>query len=100
MNFGETLRSLRKKKGETLHKLSIGTDIDSTLLSKFERNIRFPTNAQTRRIAGYFSMPIADLMALIVSSKIVYKYGLNEVTNKAINHVLEQLNSISPDKKR
>lgn len=99
MNLGKTLKNLRTTKRETLHKVSMGTDIDVTLLSKFERNARFPTNDQINRLAEYFNTSIADLTALVVSNKIVKDYGLNDITNKAINLVSEQFVSYSSDLK-
>jgi len=91
MNFAETLKNLRTNKNETLHQVSMGTNIDVTLLSKFERNIRFPTAEQIHRISQHFNASKTDLAALVVSHKIINKYGLNAITNKAINIVREQL---------
>lgn len=97
MNFGETLKKLRIKKNETLHQVSMGTNIDVTLLSKFERNVRFPTVEQIHRISEYFNASKTDLTALVVSHKIINQYGLNDITNKAINLVREQLISYTSD---
>lgn len=99
MNFGKTLKNLRTNKSETLHQVSMGTNIDVTLLSKFERNVRFPTNDQINRMAEYFNTSSGDLIALVVSNKIINDYGLNDITNKAINLVSEQLTSYSSDSK-
>ena len=100
MNFGEILKNLRIDRNETLHKVSMGTDIDVTLLSKFERNIRFPTNIQINRIAKYFNISSIELSAIVVSNKIVNEYGINDVTSKAIILVSEQIASYSPHPKK
>ena len=57
MNFGKTIKDIRLERQETLHQLSMGTDIDMTLLSKFERDVRFPTDDQLKRISNYLGIP-------------------------------------------
>mgnify|MGYP003380661107 CR=1 FL=1 len=44
-------RQLRKDKGQTLHQVSVGTDIDSPLLSKLERGERLPTAEQIKKLS-------------------------------------------------
>ncbi|MGR3177931.1 MAG: helix-turn-helix domain-containing protein [Candidatus Anammoxibacter sp.] len=90
MNFGETIKSIRLKRQETLHEFSMGTDVDMTLLSKFERNVRFPTDGQLKRISNYLSIPENELKPMVISSKIVKKYGINDTTYKAAQLVREQ----------
>jgi transcriptional regulator with XRE-family HTH domain len=41
-DLGQYFRKLRTDKGETLHQVSKGTDIDSPMLSKIERGDRMP----------------------------------------------------------
>ena len=99
MNFGKTLKKLRVDKNETLHQVAMGTNIDATQLSKFERNVRFPTIEQIYRISKHFNTSMSDLTALVVSNKIINNYGLNDVTSKAINLVSEQFISYNSDSK-
>ena len=91
MNFGDTIKSIRLKRQETLHQLSMGTDIDMTLLSKFERNVRFPTNDQLKRISKYLTIPEKELKSIVISSKIIKEYGINDTTYEAVQLVKEQL---------
>ena len=91
MNFGNIIKNTRLKRQETLHQLSMGTDIDVTLLSKFERNVRFPTNEQLERISKYLQISELELKSIVISEKIVKEYGVNGTTNKAIQIVSEQL---------
>lgn len=85
---------------ETLHQLSMGTDIDVTLLSKLERNIRLPTNDQIKRISKYLELPEAELKSIVISNKIVKEYGINDTTQKAIQLVNEQLTSYISESKK
>ena len=103
MDFGTKLKSLRKDRNETLHMVAIGTNIDMTLLSKFERKERIPTNEQARRIAEYFHIDLNKLNIELTAEKIIYEYGLNETTYQAVNLVREAFVAYpeySPKKKR
>lgn len=71
--------------------MSMGTDIDVTLLSKFERNVRFPTDEQLERISKYLQISELELKSIVISNKIVKEYGINNTTRKAIQLVSEQL---------
>lgn len=54
LELGQYLRQLRKEKGETLHQVSKGTDIDSPLLSKIERGERLPYVRTNKKICEAF----------------------------------------------
>jgi transcriptional regulator with XRE-family HTH domain len=89
MDFGNRLKSLRSERQETLHKVAVGTDIDMTLLSKFERRERMPTNEQLEKIARYFGIDLMRLTVELTAEKIVTEYGMNEITYEAANLVKE-----------
>ena len=99
MDFGTKLKNLRQNRNETLHKVAIGTDIDMTLLSKFERKERIPTNEQAKRIAEYFEIDPHELNIELTAEKIIYEYGLNDITYKAVNLVREAFSEYSIEKK-
>jgi len=89
MDFGLKLKNLRQSRKETLHSVSMGTDIDMTLLSKFERKERIPTEEQAKKIAAYFNIDYNKLNIELTAEKIVYQYGLNDTTYEAVNLVRE-----------
>lgn len=82
---------LRKNRNETLHKVSIGTDINSPLLSKIERGIRLPTEEQIIQLASYFGLNESELKVLVTAEKIIKKYGISEITYNAIQKVEERI---------
>ena len=90
-DLGKHLRSLRNEKGETLHQVSKGTDIDSPMLSKIERGDRMPTLEQLKRLCLYFKVEEADLKVMHTAEKIIKEYGINETTYEAVKLVEEQL---------
>jgi transcriptional regulator with XRE-family HTH domain len=90
-DLGQHLRELRKEKGETLHQVSKGTDIDSPMLSKIERGDRMPTLEQLKRLCKYFKVAEADLKVMHTAEKIIKEYGVNETTYEAVRLVEEQI---------
>ena len=100
MRFGDIIKKTRLKRSETLHELSMGTNIDVTLLSKIERNIRFPTNSQVENISKYLNLSEVELKSLVVSNKIIKKYGISDVTKKAIKLVSDEIASYSSKSKK
>lgn len=92
MNFSEQIKQLRINKNETLHKVSMGTNIDMTVLSKIERGKRYPTVKQLKQLAKYFNTSEADLKSKLISEKIIKDYGMNITTYNAVQLVNEILN--------
>jgi len=91
LELGKYLRELRNLKGETLHQVSKGTDIDSPLLSKIERSERLPTLDQIKRLARYYKISEEKLKIQHVAEKILKDYGINDITFNAVKLVNEQL---------
>jgi transcriptional regulator with XRE-family HTH domain len=90
-DLGQQFRELRNKKGETLHQVSKGTDIDSPMLSKIERGERMPTLEQLKKLSRYFKVSEADLKVMHTAEKIIKEYGVNETTYEAVRMVEEQI---------
>jgi transcriptional regulator with XRE-family HTH domain len=90
-DLGQHLRNLRKEKGETLHQVSKGTDIDSPMLSKIERGVRMPTLEQLKNLSKYFKVSETDLKIMHTAEKIIKEYGINEETYEAVKIVNEQI---------
>jgi transcriptional regulator with XRE-family HTH domain len=97
MDFGEKLKNMRLNRKETLHMVAMGTNIDMTLLSKFERGDRLPTNEQIQRIAGYFGLDQKQLAVEATARKILTEYGYNDVTYEAAMFVQEKMEKYYAD---
>jgi transcriptional regulator with XRE-family HTH domain len=89
--LGKFLRELRKDKGQTLHQVSVGTDIDSPLLSKLERGERLPTDEQVKKLAKYYKVAETNLKVKATAERIIKEYGVNDTTYEAVNLVKEQI---------
>lgn len=91
--LGLHLRELRKGKGETLHEVSMGTNIDSPMLSKIERGDRMPTLEHLKRLSDHFKVSETELRIMYTAEKIIKEYGANMTTYKAARVVEEQIGS-------
>lgn len=89
--LGQYLRQLRKEREETLHQVSMGTNIDTPMLSKIERGERLPTTEQLKKLANYYKVSEPSLKVKHTAEKILKEYGANETTYDAIQLVNEQL---------
>lgn len=89
--LGQYLRELRKDKRQTLHQVSVGTDIDSPLLSKLERGERLPTDGQIKKLAKYYKIAETALKIKATAERIIKEYGVNDTTYEAVNLVMEQI---------
>ena len=89
--LGQYLRELRKEKGQTLHQVSQGTDIDSPLISKLERGERLPTSEQIKKIAKHFKISESKLKIKATAEKIIKEFGVTDTTYEAVSLVMEQL---------
>ena len=90
-DLGQLFRELRTNKGETLHQVSKGTDIDSPMLSKIERGERMPTLEQLKKLCKYFKVSESNLKVMHTAEKIIKEFGVNETTYEAVRMVKEQL---------
>ena len=98
-SLSELLHALRKQRHEPLRVVAAATEIDSTLLSKFERGQRFPSTAQLARLATYFGIPADELTAHAIADRIVAEYGEQAATQQALNILRERMSAYQPEAK-
>ena len=91
MAFGEKLKRFRDNRKETQHTVAMRTNIDSTLISKFERGTRLPTNKQIQQLAVHFNIDEKQLAVEARAGKILSEYGGDEITYRAVMHVREEI---------
>jgi transcriptional regulator with XRE-family HTH domain len=95
--FGELLRNLRETKGWTLRELASKMNIDTSLMSKYERNERAFQVSMLPEISDIFNYPLEELEIEYIKSDIKLRYSYIEnysgKLNKAIARFKEE-NSI------
>lgn len=84
--FGELLRSLRLKQGLLLRQVAAATEVDTSMVSKFENGERFPSREQVERLALLFHVPEKQMLIQAFSDKLV-----SDLSNEPLaQEILEQ----------
>ena len=89
ITFGEYIRQLREDKNLPLRKVAAELDIDTSTLSKIEKNERNANEQILERLSVIFSINKADLKVRYLSDKISYQL-LEEEDGIEILKVAEQ----------
>jgi transcriptional regulator with XRE-family HTH domain len=75
--FGECIRKLREEHNLSLRDLSTMLHVDSSLISKIERNERQPTKDFIKQVAAYFKIDekglINESLSDFFANKIIYE---------------------------
>jgi transcriptional regulator with XRE-family HTH domain len=91
--LGLWLRGLRDAKGVPLRIVAAKAELDSTLLSKFERGERIPTDTQGIALADYFKVPRKEMHKQLVAARILREHGSDPTLRDAIAVVKEHAGS-------
>lgn len=88
-SFGEYIRQLREDRNLPLRKIAADLDIDTSTLSKIEKNERSANDQIIEKLAEIFTIDKADLKVRYLSDKITYQL-LDEEDGIEILKVAEQ----------
>ena len=88
-SFGEYIRQLREGRNLPLRKIAAELDIDTSTLSKIEKNERNANEQIIEKLSKIFSIDRADLKVRYISDKITYQL-LDEEDGIEILKVAEQ----------
>ena len=88
-SFGEYIRQLREARNLPLRKIAAELDIDTSTLSKIEKNERNANEQIIEKLSQIFSIDKADLKVRYLSDKITYQL-LDEEDGIEILKVAEQ----------
>lgn len=89
--LGYKLLEARKSKNLILRKVSAGTDIDQSLISKFEKNIRIPTLVQLKALAKFYDIDENIMILDWHSEKIAKELKYVESTSEILKIAEEKL---------
>jgi transcriptional regulator with XRE-family HTH domain len=82
--IGQKLRELREKENLLLRQVAASMEMDTALLSKFERDERKPSKEQVLAFAKYYKVKPDDLLVALLSDKLASEvmdedYGLKAI---------------------
>jgi len=60
--FGTRLRAWRKEEGHPLKRVAHDLDVSVSVVSQWERGLRFPSVKNLDRIANYMGVPVCSLL--------------------------------------
>ena len=82
--LGQILRECRESKGLLLRQVAAAFEMDTALLSKFERDERKPNKEQVIAFAKYYEIKIDELLLAWLSDKIAGEFQNEELAKKAL----------------
>ena len=82
--FGETIKQLREDKKLPQRKVAANLDIDTSLLAKYERNVRQPSRELILKIAELFSVDSETLISEAITDKIANQIIEEDVDSKLL----------------
>jgi len=88
-NFKDIIRKVRLEKKIVLRQVASATEIDQTIINKFELGERKPSREQVIKIADYYSLN-KDELIIAWKSDLVYNELKEEKFAKQILKVAEQ----------
>lgn len=89
--IGIILRELREKKHKLLREVAAAIEMDSTLLSKIECEGRLPSKLQVERLAEYYQVDKNELLAALLSDKIVQELKNEKMALRAMKLAEEKI---------
>jgi len=82
--FGETIKRLREEQNLPQRKVAAHLDIDTSLLAKYERNVRQPSKELIIKIAALFKVDSEALISEALTDKIAYQILEEDADSKLL----------------
>ena len=98
-SIGNTLRKLREEKQLPLRKVAAMLDIDTSLLSKIERNERRANREQVIALAKIYEVKESQLLVEYFSDIVAYEISDEESTKQILQVAEEKIKYIKKQNK-
>src|SRR4051812_49056838 len=89
-SFAEWLRASRERRSLVLRDVAERTDLDFTLLSRFETGERIPTEEQADTLAKFFNANKTEAHALRIAAQFRKKFADHPAARAAILRLAEE----------
>lgn len=90
-SFGEYIRKSREEKGLPLRKVAAALDIDTSILSKIERNERRATTEMISVLAKSLGKEVKEVEILYIKSAIISDFGELNNLKDGLEEILKTL---------
>lgn len=98
-SFGETIKQLRLARKLTQRNVAILLDIDTSVLSKYEKNKRQPSEEQIEKLAKIFNVDSNTLKFELVTDKIANQFVEDNIDSETVRVAEEKAEYIKLKKK-
>ena len=98
-SFGETLKQLRLARKLTQRNVAILLDIDTSVLSKYEKNKRQPSEEQIEKLAKIFNVDSNTLKFELGTDKIANQFVEDNIDSETVRVAEEKAEYIKLKKK-
>lgn len=82
--FGETIKQLRLDRKLPQRKVAAILDIDTSILSKYEKNVRQPSKELIEKIAEIFNVDSQTLIFEAITDKIANQFVDEDIDSKTL----------------
>lgn len=89
--FGEYIRNRREQLGRPLRKVAAELDIDTSILSKIERNKRVATKEMLPVFSKALDIPIKEIQIEFIQSTVLSELGDLKFLTDGLKNVLKKL---------
>lgn len=89
--FGAKLKTLRMKHGLLLRQVAAAAEVDTSMVSKFEKGDRFPTRKQIEKLASIFQASEKELLIHAFSDRLVAYLSNEPLAKDIIEQTLKRL---------
>lgn len=97
--LGETLKKLRLERKLPQRKVAALLDIDTSILSKFEKDIRQPSDEVIEKIALIFNISSDTLKFEAVTDKVAFKLIEDDIDTKTLRVAEDKVEYLKSKKK-
>ncbi len=97
--IGQKLRELREKENLLLRQVAAALELDTALLSKFERDERKPSKEQVIAFAKYYKVQPDEMMVALLSDKVVSDISEENLASQVLKVAESKLEFLKREKK-
>lgn len=90
-SFGETIKSVRNKKGLTLREVAQYLCIDTSMLGKIEKNKRKPSKEFIKKISKYLNLDEKELIIAHLSDIVFYSIQEEDLATEVLKVAEEKI---------
>lgn len=92
--FGELIRHCREEKNLPLRKVAAVLDVDTSTLSKMEKNLRNPNREHIGKLAELFGLNSEELLLAFLSDRVAYQLAQESISEQVLRVAEEKIKYI------